>query len=242
MKDSLKHHGVKGMKWGVRRYQNYDGTRIGSSAKPSIDKLKASDFTLKKGTKAYRIASEDESYSDHKRKYMSVTDRDRKTYDSDIAALPTNYGSIGEYTNEFTIDAKVRSGEAVVQDLIDKYGDEDISKAFEYEKELRERHSEFEERSKYIEDDTYGWFEDDLDMMDQWERDSENRTKLSKFVGDTMDKYESEVVDQYKKSGYDVIVDPWDYITDLSEMPIIVLDPANSVKNLSYKRKVEVKK
>ena len=32
--DFLEHHGVKGMKWGVRRYQDYNGRKIGTTNKP----------------------------------------------------------------------------------------------------------------------------------------------------------------------------------------------------------------
>jgi hypothetical protein len=57
----LQHHGILGQKWGVRRYQNYDGTlteagraKLGLTA---YTKDHNKDFIIPKGTKASRFVS-----------------------------------------------------------------------------------------------------------------------------------------------------------------------------------------
>ena len=68
MERTLYHYGVLGMKWGVRRYQNKDGTLTPEGRKRLklnvYDDDHGEDITIKKGTKANRIVKLDR-YDEH---------------------------------------------------------------------------------------------------------------------------------------------------------------------------------
>lgn len=48
--DIIEHHGVKGMKWGVRRYQNYDG----SYTRKGLERYKKAESDYEKAKEAQK--------------------------------------------------------------------------------------------------------------------------------------------------------------------------------------------
>lgn len=52
--DELRHHGIKGQRWGVRRYQNKDGSLTPQGKKKYYEESNTSIIINKDGSKVYR--------------------------------------------------------------------------------------------------------------------------------------------------------------------------------------------
>ena len=56
--DYLYHHGIKGMQWGVRRYQNPDGS-LTAAGKKRASQRRPDDIVIKKGTQLNNVGSKE---------------------------------------------------------------------------------------------------------------------------------------------------------------------------------------
>lgn len=66
MNDELYHHGIKGQKWGIRRYQNPDGTLTKAGIKRYVKAAERAEKYYRTKTKEYRDSKE---FSDRKRQH-----------------------------------------------------------------------------------------------------------------------------------------------------------------------------
>ena len=69
--DYLCHPGIKGMKCGIRRYQNSDGS-LTAEGKKRLSQIRSDDIVIKKGTQLNNVGSK-EKLKLRKNKYGSDT-------------------------------------------------------------------------------------------------------------------------------------------------------------------------
>lgn len=77
--NELYHHGIKGQKWGVRRYQNEDGSLTAAGKKRMTNRVASNrEAVIVKGSTLYRVSDSDKSDTSSDKIYVSA---DSKTGD-----------------------------------------------------------------------------------------------------------------------------------------------------------------
>lgn len=213
--DFLEHHGILGQKWGIRRFQNKDG----SLTPEGRERYGSQEHTIKKGTRIYRIAGENED-SQQKYKYASAAESTRNYYKAAANRLIKNVhgDDIKPYEYTYTVSKDLRLPslqmrvDAANEMIQDKKVIKEIAKAYgASEKKVQEHISIAIAMGK-------------------------GDKVIGNLITSTCAK-SPYVLQQYGEKfvekGFDAVVDDFgsgsNYGKRVSELPIIVFDPSKSI-------------
>lgn len=133
-KDELRHYGVKGMKWGVRRYQNPDGTLTAAGRKRARQEYKTDNTTAFELGKNATISGHSAAKS--MQRTIRLENKLDKQYARDpegvkrrTKSLNDKWTASAKTTEELTkyYQEQKAKAEAHYKSLVDKYGQEAVS-------------------------------------------------------------------------------------------------------------------
>ncbi len=228
--NELYHHGVLGQKWGVRRYQNKDGSLTAAGRQRYSKNLK-----FETGDQFFRYSNKVEKGS-LSNTYMMNAPSDIKNYYLDAKNVRLGFKTYDKlYMTKISALDKgtIKRGKDVIDDLMPIIGDKSIDVAKEYRQYVNNKDKiSGKEAYEYLK--KIGYLDDTKSVnerYDIYERNNMknaanvNRKILGRLIHDEVYKQRGQYfVEKYKNTKYDAIVDPEDFVWNYQQ-PMIIINP-----------------